>query len=367
MKLIAINDLKRHHQALETELRLGVERCLRSGWFVLGEEVRAFEREFAAYCGVAHAVGVANGTDAVELALRALDVQPGQKVALAANAGCYGTIALNLVGVVPVYVDVEETTLNMDPLHLQRVLDEQDVRAVLVTHLYGRLANMESINDLARSRGVKVIEDCAQAHGASHSGKKAGVWGDVACFSFYPTKNLGALGDAGAVVTADEGTASRVRELRQYGWKVKYRSSVKFGRNSRLDELQAALLRIKLPHLDSWNTKRRKIAALYGKAIHNDRVVLPPASGSEFVAHLYVIRSSERDSLVRHLKARDIPYDIHYPVPDYLQPMFESLYASPKLPVTERVCGEVLTLPCFPEMTDTEVNWVADGVNEWRP
>jgi len=366
-KLGVICDLQRHYQTLKVALDNAVSCCVSSGWYVLGEEVRTFEREFAAYCGVAHAVGVANGTDALELALRALEIKPGERVALVANAGGYGTSALNLVGAVPVYVDIDAPTLNMDPVHLGCVLDLENVSAVLVTHLYGRLADMKSISMLAQSRGVRIVEDCAQAHGASYNGKKAGSWGDIACFSFYPTKNLGALGDAGAVVSQDLSLTTRVRELRQYGWTSKYLSTVKFGRNSRLDELQAAVLRIKLPYLDEWNSRRREIASHYGKVITNPQIMLPEVSDCEYVAHLYVIRTANRDSLIRHLLARQIPHDIHYPVPDHRQQMFGEAYSSLSLPVTERACSEVLTLPCFPEMTHEEVNWVAKAINEWKP
>ncbi len=365
--LKAINDLFRHNHPLQPQINEAFKRFFESGWYVLGTEVTSFEREFAEYCGVAFAIGVANGTEALELALRAVDIDQGQRVALVANAGGYSTVAINSIGAVPVYVDVDATSFTMDVAALEVTLHQHDIRAIIVTHLYGRVANIAEIAHLALTKGIKLIEDCAQAHGAIRHGKKTGSWGHVSCFSFYPTKNLGALGDGGAVVTNDPGVASRVKQLRQYGWESKYRSTVAYGRNSRLDELQAAILRVKLPYLNGWNARRVAIAASYDSTIHHPQIVLPGIFGEDHVAHLYVIRTSQRESLSQHLRAREIPHDVHYPLPDYRQPLFGERFANTLLPVTELLCKQVLTLPCFPEMTDKEVNSVATAINEWRP
>jgi len=363
--LRAINDLSRHNGAIADELAAAVSRVLDSGWYILGTEVAAFERAFAEYCGVAFAVGVGNGTDALELALAAVGVGREQKVALAANAGGYGTTAVNAIGAVPVYVDVDAGTFGLDPSALERVLRAGDIRAVIVTHLYGGLADIEEITRVSTAYGVKLIEDCAQAHGAERDGSKAGSWGDAAAFSFYPTKNLGALGDAGAVVTGDPELANRVATMRQYGWDGKYSQAMRPGRNSRLDELQAAVLLTKLPRLDGWNAGRSAIAARYRERIAHPKVVLPAGSGPDHVAHLFVVRTGERDALAQHLRENGVPHDVHYPQPDYRQPAHRERFADVSLPMTEQLCAEVLTLPCFPEMTIPEVDQVADVINGW--
>jgi dTDP-4-amino-4,6-dideoxygalactose transaminase len=226
---------------------------------------------------------------------------------------------------------------------------------------------VEEIAEITAIRGIKLIEDCAQAHGARRGGRRAGSWGFVSSFSFYPTKNLGALGDGGAVVTSSAAAEARVRQLRQYGWGQKYRAEVQRGRNSRLDEFQAAVLSTKLPHLDEWNVLRAGIAERYRAAIKHEKVSLPKAADEGYVAHLYVIRTQQRDSLAAHLRAAGVPFDLHYPVADHRQPMFGERFADISLPITEQLCEEVLTLPCFPEMSDAEVDWVAATVNRWEP
>jgi dTDP-4-amino-4,6-dideoxygalactose transaminase len=358
---LLINDLKRHHEALAGEVRAALERVLARGWFILGPEVEAFEREFAQACGASHAVGVANGTDALELALRALGVGPGDEVATVANAGGYSTVAIRAAGARPVYVDVEPGSLNMDAAPLARALSPR-TRAVIVTHLYGRMADMPRLVEAAGRAGVPLIEDCAQAHGALRDGRPAGSWGAAGCFSFYPTKNLGALGDGGAVVTSDGALAERVRRLRQYGWPQKYRAVLPGGRNSRLDEMQAAVLRAKLPHLPAFNDRRRAIARAYHASLRGAPLALPESFGEDCVAHLYVVRTARRDALRAALAARGIFAEVHYPVPDHWQ---EPWRAPVVLPVTERTAGEVLTLPCFPEMSDAEVALVGRAVLEF--
>jgi dTDP-4-amino-4,6-dideoxygalactose transaminase len=368
--MIALNDLARHHAPLRAELDAAIARVLDGGRFILGPEVEAFEREFAAYCGARSCVAVGNGTDALELALRALGVGAGDEVATVANAGGYSTSAIRAAGATPVYIDVESETLGIDPRALEAGITAR-TRAVVVTHLYGRLADVDAIARVARERGVAVVEDCAQAHGARYAGKKAGTFGVLGCFSFYPTKNLGALGDAGALVTDDRTLHARLLQLRTYGWRSKYHSAIAGGMNSRMDELQAAVLRVMLPHLDAWNDRRRDIARRYADAIAHPDLALPPiATGAQAegdVVHLYVVRTAARESLRSHLAAAGIGTDIHYPVPDHRQPSAVAGAPITRLDKTERACTEVLTLPCYPELTDPEIAAVALACNRWPP
>lgn len=363
--MLPINDLARHAQGMQERLCAAAHRVLGSGWYVLGQECQAFEAEFASFCGVKHCLGVANGTDALEIALRALGVERGSRVATVANAGYYSSTALAAIGAEPVFVEVAPSDHLMDLVHLRRLLQDRAVDAVIVTHLYGLLHDMEAIMEAAREAGgVPVLEDCAQAHGAARGGQRAGSFGDAAAFSFYPTKNLGAAGDGGAIVTNGGTVAARASALRQYGWQSKYRVTQAGGRNSRLDELQAAVLREKLPHLDDWNARRREIAAHYSRTIQHQSVQTPPVRGSEYAAHLYVVRAGRRDALRAHLAAAGVGTDIHYPVPDHLQAVMQDRNM-PALRVTEALAEEVLTLPCFAEMTDAEVRHVVSSVNAW--
>lgn len=363
--MIPLNSLLRHVEPLQEELAAVSDRVIRSGYYVLGPHLEAFEAQFARYCGVDHCIGVANGTDALELSLRAVGVQAGDRVAVVANAAMYSTSAVLAIGARPVFVDVCEDS-TMDPAALRNALETDAVRAVVVTHLFGRLADIDSISAIARASGAALVEDCAQAHGArDQSGKTAGSFGDVASFSFYPTKNLGALGDGGAVVTRSADVAARVRQLRQYGWGQKYRNELAGGRNSRLDELQAAMLSTMLPRLDGWNSKRREIANHYSANIKNVLIEVPPAGAEESVAHLYVIRSPERVRLRAHLTEHGVGTDVHYPLPDHRQPCFAGQYDEVLLPRTERDAETVLSLPCFPELTDNEVEQVVSACNQF--
>ena len=362
---VPLNDLKRTLEMHVPTLRAAFDQVAGAGAFILGAQVDAFENEFAAFCGAAHCVGVASGSDALELALRALGVAPGDDVVTAANAGMYATIAIRAIGARPRYADVDDETLTLSPARLASSLTAR-TRAIVATHLYGRLAAMDAIVRVARERGIAVVEDCAQAHGASRDGARAGTFGDIGCFSFYPTKNLGALGDAGAIVTADATRAARVRALRQYGWAEKYRATIDGGRNSRLDALQAAFLRVRLPDVERGNGARRAILLAYCERIRHPHIRVPPLPGSDCVAHLAVVRSPQRESLQRHLRAHAIDTDVHYPIPDHRQPIARDA-ASISLPVTERACAEVLSLPCFAAMTDDEVDYVVDACNGWTP
>ena len=360
-KSIAMNDLGRQTRALESELAACVKRVLASGWYILGTECAGFESEFAAYCGTAHCVSVANGTDALELALRALGTGPGDRVATVANAGGYSTTSIRAAGAEPLYIDIDPGSMNMSPRDLAERLTP-DTRAVIATHLYGRMADMPALLEVVNRAGVPLVEDCAQAHGASLHGRKAGSWGAIGSFSFYPTKNLGALGDGGAITTDDEALARRVRALRQYGWSTRYQCS-EYGRNSRMDEMQAAILRVKLPYLDQWNARRREIANSYSAALAGAALECPREFGPDHVAHLYVVRSKARTWLREALQRAGIATDVHYPLPDHLQAAAQNTPAGRvELPETERAAREILTLPCHSELTRTEIAAVIEAL-----
>lgn len=346
------------------DLESALLRVLRSNWYVLGAEVTAFEHEFAAYVGATECVSLANGTDALELALRALGVAAGDRVACVANAGFYGSTAIHAVGAKPLYVDVDATTLNMAPAAFEHAL-QLSPKAVIVTHLYGQMADTEQLEAMARKAGVKVIEDCAQSHGAMRNGRRAGSIGDIGCFSFYPTKNLGALGDGGAVVCNEAATVKAVRTLRQYGWSTKYHVSTPHGRNSRLDEIQAAVLRAKLLHLDAANAERRQIAETYSASFVGLPLGLPPSTQEDYVGHLYVVRTDARDAFREHLRSRDVATDVHYPMADHLQSAYPNAQITGTLEQTERACGTVVSLPCFPGLTDSEIAQVIDAVRSF--
>lgn len=365
-----INDLTARIGTHQADIDQAIERVIRSGWFVLGPEVAAFEAAFANYLGAGvHAcvgVGVANGTDAIQLALRALGVARGDRVATVANAGMYTTTALLAMGAQPVFMDVALPDGNVGLAQVQHAL-AAGVKAVVVTHLYGLAArDIQGIAACCAQAGVALLEDCAQAHGAQVGDQRVGTFGDAAAFSFYPTKNLGALGDGGAVVTRHAAVAAQVRRLRQYGWAHKYQVVSAGGCNSRLDELQAAILLALLPGLDAANARRRSVAARYSAGICHPAVRVPAAGwGADYVAHLYVVRSAQRDALRAHLRTWDIAAEVHYPIPDHQQALFGDRFAPLHLPHTEQLANEVLTLPCYPEMTDAQVNTVINAVNAW--
>lgn len=341
-----------------------INRVLKRQHYILGEEVVHFENEFAQYLGLERCVTLANGTDALELALRALHVGQNDKVITIANAGFYSSTAIYAVGATPIYVDVEAATLTMCP---QSLLDALQLKpkAIIVTHLYGQLANMSDLISIAQSENIPLIEDCAQAHGAKQADKMAGSFGTLACFSFYPTKNLGALGDGGAVATNDHLLADRVCSLRQYGWTNKYHVSVAGGRNSRLDEIQAAILRDKLPSLDQSNMARRQIAQRYNHAFSSLPIDLPSSLHTDYVAHLYVIRLSKRDTFRSFLATRGIHTEIHYPVIDYLQTAYSNFKKDQYLENTEMAAARIVTLPCFPNMPEEMITQVIRSVIDY--
>jgi dTDP-4-amino-4,6-dideoxygalactose transaminase len=327
----------------------------------MGPELQAFERDFAAYhAPEATAVGVGSGTDALRIGLSALGVEPGDDVLITANAGVPPVAAVVAAGARPVFCDVDPSTHTLDPAEIDRRMTPHS-RAIVVVHLYGHAAEMDAICSSARRHGLKVLEDCAQAHGARFGGRRVGTFGDAAAFSFYPTKNLGALGDAGALLTSDPEIAERARLLRMYGWRNKYVSEV-HSTVSRMDELQAAILGVKLPHLDDWNAARQRLAGLYFDALP-EAVCTPPRAG---VFHLFVVTTPDRDGLRAHLSRRGVGTDIHYPLPAHLQAPYQH-YASGPLPHTERLAREVLSLPLYPELGEDSVQYVADAVRACRP
>jgi dTDP-4-amino-4,6-dideoxygalactose transaminase len=357
-------DFKAQYAALRAEIDAAVARVLASGWFILGPEVEAFEREFAAYCGAAHAVGVANGTDAIRLALLAAEIGPGDEVITAPNTAVPTVSAIEQTGARAVFADIEEATFNLDPAALEAALTPR-TRAIVPVHLYGQAAEMDRILEIAGRHGLAVVEDAAQAHGARYNGQMAGTIGAMGCFSFYPTKNLGAYGDGGAIVTDDAALAARLRRLRFYGQAGRYHN-VERGVNSRLDELQAAILRVKLAHLDDWVVARRAHAACYTELLEGADLVLPrEAPGRDHAWHLYVVRSPDRDGLRAHLAAQGIAADIHYPRLVYQQPAYTDIAPPGRCPVAERVAPEVLSLPMYPELTETQIRYVAEGVRSF--
>lgn len=341
-----------------------VKRVLDRHWYILGEEVTAFESEFANYVGIDHCVSTANGTDAIEIALRSVGVERGDVVVTVANAGFYSSAAIHAVGATPLYVDINRSCMTMSVGALVGAL-KHNPKCVIVTHLYGQMANIRDLLALARASNVMLIEDCAQSHGAKTEGRQAGSWGDAACFSFYPTKNLGAMGDGGAVVTNNDDLATRLKTLRQYGWSSKYHVDQAGGRNSRLDEIQAAILRIKLPLLDSWNAARRDIASRYNAAFANLGFDALPSVDDSFAAHLYVARIQCRDLLREFLKTQGVATDVHYPVPDHHQAAYIQPQVVGAMPVTDSLCKNLVTLPCFPGMTDEAVDTVIAAVKKY--
>jgi dTDP-4-amino-4,6-dideoxygalactose transaminase len=360
-------DPRAAYLAHKAELDAAAARVLDSGWYILGKEVAAFESEFAAFIGVGHATGVANGTDALALALRALGIGPSDAVATVSHTAVATVAAIEMVGAIPVLVDIEDDCFTMDPAEFERTVAGRSatapIRAVIPVHLYGQAADVEGIAAVARRYGIALIEDCAQAHGAMLGDRRLGSFGDVAAFSLYPTKNLGALGDGGVVTTASPDIAARLAALRQYGWRERYVSDF-VGVNSRLDELQAAILRVRLAYLDADNRRRQAIAAIYDSqfAPLRDRGLLLPArrAGATHVFHQYVVRSDDRASLQQRLREAGIATNIHYPVPVHLQPAYRSRLATGPggLARSERAADTVLSLPMFAQMTDDQAHEV---------
>jgi dTDP-4-amino-4,6-dideoxygalactose transaminase len=353
---IPLRDLQREYSRLRPQIDQAVERVLRQGWFILGEEVEAFEAEWAEYCAVAHAVGVGNGTDALHLVLRAAGIGPGDEVVVPALTSAFTALAVSLAGATPVFADVDPARYTLDPASFEAAITPRTA-AVIPVHLYGCPADMEPILQIARRHHLFVLEDAAQAHGARYQGRRVGGLGDAATFSFYPTENLGACGDAGAIVTGDGALAEKARLLRHGGQRVLHQHEL-LGANSRLDEIQAAILRVKLGHLDAWNRRRRSLAARYRKGLVDcDGLGLPTVPGDvEHVFHLYVVRTPHRDALHGYLAGTGVSTAVHYPRGLHLQPAFASLeYREGACPNAEAAAAEVLSLPIFPQLSDHEV------------
>jgi dTDP-4-amino-4,6-dideoxygalactose transaminase len=350
------------HQA---DIDAAVARVLHSGRYILGPETAAFEEEFARYLGARYAVGVGSGTEALHLALVACGVGPGDEVITVSHTAVATVAAIELCGAAPVLVDIEPRSFTLDPARIEPALTAR-TRAIVPVHLYGQPADLDPILALARQYNLRVIEDCAQAHGAVYRGRRVGTWGDIAAFSFYPTKNLGAIGDGGLVATNDERLAGQARLLRQYGWRQRYVSDVP-GWNTRLDELQAAILRARLPGLDADNAQRQRLAALYHERLAGMPVIMPEELPDRcHVYHLYVIRCPRRDELAVYLGEQGIGTQIHYPVPIHLQPAYSGRVSpAGALPVTEQAAQEILSLPLYPELAADDVETVAQHIRRF--
>jgi dTDP-4-amino-4,6-dideoxygalactose transaminase len=362
---IPLVDLKAQYLSIKDEIDAAIQRVVDSAGFIMGPDVRAFEGEFARFCGVRYAVGVDSGTAALHLAFLSCDIGPGDEVITTPHTFIATIGMLGRVGARPVFVDIDPRTYNMDPAKIEAAITER-TKAILPVHLYGQPAEMDPILEIADKHGLKVIEDAAQAHGAEYKGRRAGSMGHVAIFSFYPGKNLGAYGDAGAVVTDDGEIAEKVRLLRNHGRRDKYEHLLQ-GFNYRIDTLQAAILRAKLAHLGEWNEARRRRAAAYRELLGNLDLVLPyEAEHVRAVYHLFVVRLQERDALLEYLKDRGISTGIHYPIPLHLQPACRHLgYKEGDFPITEECALQVLSLPMYAELTQTQIQEVVRAIKEF--
>ena len=362
--MVEFLELGRVNAPHRTAIHEAIERVLDSGWYILGQELQSFEREFAEYCGTSHCIGVANGMDALHLILRACGIGAGDEVIVPSNTFIATWLAVSQAGATPVPVEPDPRTHNLDPNRIEAAITPR-TRAIMPVHLYGQPADMDPMNAIARRHGLRVIEDAAQAHGARYHGKRAGSLGDAAGFSFYPGKNLGALGDAGAITTSDEQLAATLRKLRNYGSSVKYRHEIA-GFNSRLDEIQAAVLRVKLRHLDRENAARAWLAVEYAQALSGLPLTMPDVlAGSQPAWHLMVVRSTQREALQAHLTQCGIGHAVHYPTACHLQ----QAYAGskwPALPIAEQLQREVLSLPMAPYLTRADVLAVADAIGSCR-
>jgi dTDP-4-amino-4,6-dideoxygalactose transaminase len=360
MKDIGFLDLKESYLELKTELDSAIQRVMDSGLYIHGEELKAFEAEFADYCNVKYCIGVGNGLDALHLILRAMDIGAGDDVIVPSNTFIATWLAVSYAGATPVPIEPDETTYNIEPKRIEAAITEK-TKAIMPVHLYGQPADMDPILEIAQRYRLKVIEDAAQAHGARYKGKRTGSLGDAAGFSFYPGKNLGAFSDGGAVTTNDPMIAEKVRRLRNYGSQIKYSHEVR-GFNSRLDELQAAFLRVKLRHLDEWNARRLELVECYWRCLAGSQVLLPGIPvGLESVFHLFVIRTAYRDDLQAGLKAAGIETLIHYPIPPHKQGAYKSMN-NLSLPITERLSQEVLSLPMGPHLSRAIVEEISKHI-----
>ncbi len=363
---VDVFSLKRQYEDIKSEIAKPVEDVMLTGAFIMGKDVGLFEEEFAGYCGVKYGIGVNSGTDALFLACLACGIGQGDEVIVMPYTYIATTLAISMTGASPVFVDIEEKTYNIDISKIEKAITKK-TKAILPVHLYGHPADMDPIMKIAKKHNLKVIEDCAQAHGALYKNKKVGSLGDIGCFSFYPTKNLGAFGDGGAVVTDSEEIKKKVLLLRDYGRKDRYEHILK-GYNSRLDTLQAAILRVKLKHLDRWDERRRENAALYTKLFKEKKtdIILPyEANYAKHVYHLYAVRVKDRKKVMEGLAAKEVRTLIHYPIPIHLQEAYKDLeYKKGDFPVSERCCEGILSLPMYPELKSDEIKYVVESLSE---
>lgn len=366
MAMIPANDLKRQYALHAQEYEQKAVEALRSGWYILGNEVKQFENEFAAYVGAKHCVGLASGLDALILAFRLLNIGQGDEVIVCANAYIACVMGATVNGATPVLVEPDAYD-NLDAQKIEAAITDK-TKAILAVHLYGQTCDMDAVMETARKHGLRVVEDCAQSHGATWRGKQSGTFGDIGCFSFYPTKNLGAFGDGGCIVTNNEAIAAHCRTLRNYGSSRKYHFD-EVGMNSRLDELQAALLRVKLSHLDELNAERMHIADRYMQDITSPFVTLPKVRPEAVsVWHQFVIHTPHRDQLKAYLLENEIGSEIHYPIPPHLSDAYRHLgYHEGDFPIAEQAAHEVLSLPMFNGMTEEEITRVIGVINRFRP
>lgn len=361
--MIYCNDLLKKTMMIRESVLEKIISVVDSGRYILGNEVERFESAFAEYIGTSYCVTVGNGTDALEIGLRAMGVEAGDRVATVANAGMYTSTAINIIGATPVFMDVELSTACVSLDAVKKVI-AQGVKVVVITHLYGFLVpEIESIAQYCKEQNVLLLEDSSQAHGAKVSGRCAGSFGDLGVFSFYPTKNLGAFGDGGGIVTSSDVLINKITKLRQYGWEGKYVVTHDGGRNSRMDEMQAAILSVQLPLLDQQNRRRREIASYYNESVSNPALRLPGHGGENYVAHLYVLQSDYREQLQQHLSRCGIGSDVHYPIADHCQPTMRERFFGVQLLNTEQLAETVLSIPCYPEMTQAECGTVAQALN----
>jgi dTDP-4-amino-4,6-dideoxygalactose transaminase len=362
---IELVNLRRQYQRYSKEINVAVQKVLASGRYILGEEVESFEKEFARYCGAQYCIGVASGTDALFLSLQALGIQHGDEVITSPFSFVASAFSISMTGAVPVFADIDQRTYTIDTQGIEKKITKK-TKAILPVHLYGQPADMDVINVIARKYHLAIIQDACQAHGALYRGQRIGSLGNAAAFSFNPPKNLGCYGDGGAVVTNSATLANKVRLLREYGSSRKYYHLTK-GTNSRLDELQAAVLRIKLRHLDDWNKRRREIARQYTTGLRGLPLVLPSvAADITPVWHQYVVRVRRRGIFINYLKARGVPTNIHYPIPIHLQPAYRELcYNRGSFSAAEQVCREVVSLPLCPELTEREVGYIINCIKKY--
>ncbi len=359
--MIPMVDLKEQYRQLQEEINQGIQSVLDTTQFILGPNVRAFEAEVAAYCGVKHAIGVASGTDALHLALRAAGIGAGDEVITTPFTFIGTAEAIAYVGAKPVFVDIDTRTFNIDPALIEAALTER-TRAVLPVHLFGQPADLEPIAALCRRHGLKLIEDCAQSFGASYGGKRSGAYGDAGCFSFFPSKNLGGYGDGGMVITDNDALADEIRTLRNHGSRIQYHHSM-IGYNSRLDELQAVILRVKLKHIDTFNALRRAKAAAYTERLRQSAAIPPHEDGKGVhVYHQYTLRSPRRDAVREALGRAGIASAIYYPIPLHQQEVFKMEYAGLSLPMAEAAAASVLSLPIYPELPEADIERICQIV-----